>query len=665
MKRFLAIVCSLSFLLGTITGCRNSDDNSDSGLSEDEKTNYTQNYTPIELDTIHGGKCEETEEYIVKNGATDYQIVIPANATTNENKAAVVLQNYFNKSTGITLEIVRDTQISWNSNSKLIAIGNNVLAQQNDLIYDDYITTEGFRIKTVGKSVFLVGEEYGVLFSAYELLAYWFNFDCYAGNCYSYDEGVSNLKLQNFDIREEPDFMCTPQASGFITYSEDTALMDAWRYRRGNNGYTYIGWVRGIHNFFNYVPYEEYGEHTEWYSDCMENGKPAQLCFSRDPEGLMAVVLDKMKQLLIENPKEHIVSFSLQDNYLWCSCSECTKLEQEYGVKTAGLARFYKNLGNALQDWADTEYGVNTDGTPKRDVKVLGLAYNETEQAPAKYDEVTGKYLPIDESVDMGENVDIEYCPHHSADYQIPFDEEGNEPVLSALQSWGAICDELWLFTYNVINHEQYLLFHDTFDWMQRSLQVMRYYGATYLYDLGEWNSTNATAFNVLKEYLMAKLKWNCQADVSALTDRWFKNYFGVAEEPMRNMFETLRNKCVYLHATGVFNSRLHSGSGRGLTEDHLYDEGFVRTLLDYIDQAYLVTRTIQATDSVFYETLCDRICLESISPRYIEIERFGNFMPTTIDKLKSDFKADCERLKVDRRGEGYPIDTLWKRWGI
>ncbi len=612
----------------------------------------------LELDTTHIYEAKKTDSWVVKAGKSDYVIVIPVSASVNEVKAATVVQRYFLEATGISLSIANDSAVTTET---VISVGETLQAQKASMEYEyEEITTAGFQIKTKGKTLYLLGGEEGIVYSAYELCWHWFGLDYYGDYCYSLNKNVSELPLMEYNVHELPDFLVNHPAIGTSIFAEDSNLKDAWRYSRNDERFVYGSIYGSMHNTFKIVPPSEYySTHKEWYSEEMTivdgDNIPAQLCFSRDPDGLLEVVLEKLKESVRQMPDVNIVPFSHEDIKSWCSCDSCDALAAEYdGCITVGYVRFLRKLGDQLNAWAKSELN--------RDVKIQALAYNPTEDVPAKYDEATGEYVPLDETCELGENVYIYYCPH--GDYYVPFDEEVNSAVLETLQSWAALTPRMYIFMYNMTMYPNYFVFSGTFGSMQRNYQLMNKYKAVSLYDLGPYDTHGVTGFNVLKNYLSAKLAWNCQLDFNDLVDRFFENYFGVAAEPMRAMYDTCMNKLMYLHDTEV----LDWDWKRFLNEDTYYSVGFVNTLLTYVEEAFALIKPYEESNYALYKKLYDRINLESLSPRYIQIEMYyKNYTAEDLLTMKYAFKEDCTALDIARLGESAArsIETLWESWGI
>ena len=70
-----------------------------------------------------------TSEYILKNGRTDYAIVLPENSNSYEETAASELSLLFYEATGISLSTIRNDELTHNDTAHYFSIGNTSLLE--------------------------------------------------------------------------------------------------------------------------------------------------------------------------------------------------------------------------------------------------------------------------------------------------------------------------------------------------------------------------------------------------------------------------------------------------------------------------------------------------------------------------------------------------------
>ena len=114
----------------------------------------------------------EEKGYFVKDGESEYKIVIPAEANGSEEYAASEIRQYIMMSTGFTLPVVSDEGLTYDENDKVISVGKTVYQKNADLKVDyEKLKTGGYFIKNFG-DVYVIdsGSREGVLYGAYEFL---------------------------------------------------------------------------------------------------------------------------------------------------------------------------------------------------------------------------------------------------------------------------------------------------------------------------------------------------------------------------------------------------------------------------------------------------------------------------------------------------------------
>ena len=109
--------------------------------------------------------CKNTEENpsgdearvkiaeLCTNGVANYDIIIPQNASEAVVNAATHIQEYTQKATGASLQILQDGE---NSSKPYISIGNTALLQAENFTVDyQSFGKDGFYLKTVEKNYYI------------------------------------------------------------------------------------------------------------------------------------------------------------------------------------------------------------------------------------------------------------------------------------------------------------------------------------------------------------------------------------------------------------------------------------------------------------------------------------------------------------------------------
>lgn len=287
------------------------------------------------------------------------------------------------------------------------------------------------------------------------------------------------------------------------------------------------------------------------------------------------------------------------------------------------------------------------------------FAYHKTEQAPAKLN-ADGEYEPIDDSVVCDEYVNVFYAPIF-ADYNESAYSAENTALYNTMKAWTCITDKYYLWTYST-NFYHYLAFFNSFESMQSVYRLAKECNAYYIYDQGQFNNGASTGFSVLKNYLNAKLQWNVNADMEELTDDWFANYFKGAAEPMRELYDQIRTWYAYL----AENTNMAHSVYAEIEKREYFPSGLLRSWQKLVDEAYAAVEGLKETDEAAYDTVCDRICLESIFVRYMDLQLYANTYPQSERlALMNEFKDDAERLGITNFSEQGSLSELWSSWNI
>ena len=311
------------------------------------------------------------------------------------------------------LEEKTDAEISYSTASTILSIGETSLLQDAGVTYDkNELGPSGYVVQTKGNSVFMVGTTgNGSLYAVYGWLAEQFDYEYYSDGEIYIEKDIVEEKLLNVTIKERPDFDYR-----LTNYGE--AWFDKTIARRSRFDPSGDLWVTfndtQYHTSFDIVPPDEYAtEHPDWYA-----GNGEQLCFTRDPEGLLEVVVDRMIEGFVEFPDRNIATFTQQDHNSWCDCESCTEAYEYYGTNSAVYLKFVNKVAERVSDWVRENY----DG---REVLIAMFAYHRTEDAPVV--ETANGYAPMhgDQELYLHKNVALFYAPIY-ASYYYTFNDKQN-----------------------------------------------------------------------------------------------------------------------------------------------------------------------------------------------------------------------------------------------
>ena len=590
------------------------------------------------------------DSMLFENGQTEYSVVIAENASTNTYTAVSELNNFVGTASDIAFPVVTDSDVSWKTDAKYISVGANAISAAAGVNAPDDLKDHGFVVRTEGNSLFLLGKtSVGDIYAVYDLLAKILGYEFYAGDEIAIAE-TDRLACPDFDYTDEPDIDYRASMIGA------QSGIGATRYKIASADFMMPDGAGAWHNSFDYLPYSEYGsDHGDWYALDKQN-----LCYTarnRDGEEyrtMVATVAQMMKDVIAANPDGKTLTFTHEDVGTWCTCDACTTLKEKYGTDSASMILFMNDVVDIVETWREQIY-------PDRDnIRYVFFAYTATVQAPVK--EENGKIVAIDQSVQPREKIGVMYAPI-SSDFIHGKNEPQNSSYLKQMQEWQALVgDNIYYWFYQTYFYN-YFLFYNNFDSMQDNYRAAVENGAVWMYDQSQYNNASSTGFQLLKAYLSSKLMWDVNADVACLTQNFFDRYFKAASETMYELFTSIRLNYLWMSESLGVSGWIGTRIG---TSEYFK----LNTLLEWqsmIDRAYSDISSVATSSPALYETLHDRITLESLFVRYLLIDLYGTQIYTSQELYaqKQQFKQDCADLNVTRLSEGELITVLWSKWGI
>lgn len=605
---------------------------------------------------------ERDNAYILKDGATEYKILVSAQAKKEELSAASEFMTLFAEATGVTLRMTTDASVD--ENAKYIAFGENALATKNGVNTTAAVKGNGYIIKTAGNSVFVKGgNSVGTLFGAYELLNQMFGYMCYAVDCHYIDTGVRNVKLCDYDIFDNPDI--DQRLANYGVIYNDASLAHKLRFQP-QYAEVYMNPLRAFHNTMGlkdgqsgngegttaYLPpYKHEKDHPKWYAN---DGK--QLCYTAhgdkaEFDAMVDATAEAMKPYIIAEPEKSIISVSQEDNYSWCGCDACTALKEKYnGADSAGNLIFVNAVAEKIEKWLDKEQNG-------RKVTVATFAYYKTEVPPARKN-ADGKWEPIDGAVVARDNVAVLYAPLALMEFNHSLEDEENRAVLDILDGWSACSKHIAVWNYQT-HFQSYFMPYNTYAACQEQYKKYIDMGALWIFDQGQQNNGNSTHFSMFKIYLNSQWGWDINRDYNTLADNFFTHYFGKRDGAMRKLYEEVRTWLVHLDNEGLAGRCSDTADSA-----EYWPHRLVAGWLELVDEAYAEIEPLRQSDPEKYELYARHVKLESMMPRYMAISyHAGTYSSGTLETMRREFAADCGELNITHVREMGAISNLIGRW--
>ena len=571
---------------------------------------------------------EETDAYFIQNGKTEYIIVYPENIGNVENRAVNELIDLYYEATGEVIGSIDDSDISgFNEEMRYLSLGSNKLSVAAGIEADkEIVGSNGYRIHTKGNSVFMLGGgPWGTIYAVYEFLNLQLGYEFYCDDEIVFNEQKTDTcKLIDVDMNVKPSVEWRMSGMGEVLGSM------SYRMRLREQAFSEV-WMSNAeigvwHNFFNYVPVEKYlASHPDWYNS---TSNPTTFCFSRDVNGLKAVVVEQMKKLIEDNPYLEYLTFTQPDFNDWCECSACKAAVRKYGAESSTQILFMNKVAEEIGAWLKNTY-------PERSVYLYMFAYFKTLEAPVRKN-AAGEWEATAPEMVLADNCGVFYCTQGaSGAYDI------NDPInakyATLYDQWRSLTKNLAVWDYGIDSNNYFAPFY-RFNAEYGSIKKVIDSNGKLYFDMAAYGSKTSN-WSRLFAYFESQLMWNIDTDANKLFDKFFENYFKEAAQPMREWFEAYS-----LYAT------IHDNNVSSMPQ----------TTLDFFlqkaNEAYENILIYKYSDEALYQKLYDRITLETISIRYLYIRDYS-YAVQDLSTYCAAMKSDIYRLELEKFSEFITIE--------
>ena len=581
-----------------------------------------------------------TDKELVKNGASEYKIVIPAAASNKEELAASEFNDIFALSTGFELPVINDAGLTYSKNDKYILIGLNSLSESLGIKPErSELGEQGYIVKTIDSSVVITGATkngFGTLYGVYEFMSYQVDFECYAED-ETFVEQYRDCKLVSVDIKDKPDI------ENVIVCGDAYVSNMQFQYRNRFVSLTndlFVGRTTPYHSSFFYLPKETYAkDHPKWYSDAQD-----QICYyahgdEKEYKALVDTLFDILVDVVKENENIQHIGFNIEDTTTFCTCATCTAKKLQYnGANSAGCIILMNNISKRFEEARKTD-----DALKDRILDFCFFAYKETFLAPARYDEATGKYVPVANEVVCRDDVYPFVCTFN-ANRAETLTSSKNASAKATIDAWGALSDHIAFWTYTE-NYNDYLAPRDCITMMQENYKYISSFNPIFYKEESQGVNYNGTGFQCMKYWLQYKTAWNVNVNTDALIDEYFDHYFQDAKEPMMKFYNSYTT-----HLRRLAEEQNYSQfDNLNILKPERFSYGLLNGWLEYINEAYAKIDYLKNENPAQYQKLKKRIAIESVTVNYSIISLYGNNFST--DELRSrveSFKEDVTLARIN-----------------
>ena len=385
-----------------------------------------------------------------------------------------------------------------------------------------------------------------------------------------------------------------------------------------------------VHTFEMLVPAQEFFEsHPEYFS--MINGERtakhlySQLCLS-NPE-VLAIVIERVKGWLRENPLAEIVSVSQNDSFVigsYCTCPACAAVDAEEGSPAGSLIRFV----NAVAEAIEPEF-------PKVAIDTLAYQYSTV---PPKLTRPR-------------HNVMVRMCTGGCSSHAI--DEcDRNGGTRQWIEGWEKICDRLYIWDYTT-DFAQYLNPFPNLPTHQRNAKFFASHNVKGVFEQGNYTGGKSGEFGELRSFILTEVLWD--PDKTPDTEGFMEAYYGAGAPFVQTYLDYIHEKVKDLHFNLVI-------SAANLWNPLIPDEDI--PMLDALwADAYKAALNGGTTANGFgipAELAARHVERSALCHRWFKLDgKRGEFADESASPgLMNAFYADCKRLEVTRLNEG--ADVPW-----
>ncbi|MDD4703749.1 MAG: DUF4838 domain-containing protein [Bacteroidales bacterium] len=442
---------------------------------------------------------------LVKDGKSDYVIVIPHDHSEWIKYSAELLQKDIYKVSNCLIPIVTDKEKP-KKKEICISFSDRYDPDMMMLGYGYEVYTEGEKIFIHGDDIFLPDEHYAVV----DFLEKHIGIRKFTPDCEVYPTKKDII----LDIKD----------LNYYYSSENNYRQVQSRFTRENKDFRY--WLKQhlqedmfaegffVHTFERLVPRAKYFEtHPEYFS--MINGKRMhdQLCLTN--EDVFKIVVERLKEEMKKQPLAMVWSVSQNDNFSYCSCPKCQKINEREEAPSGALIEFVNRVAREFP------YKI-----------ISTLAYQYSRKAPKTIKPEYNVQIMLC-TIEEDRNKTIEESSNDA------FKKNPNAQTFAMdIMDWGKITKNIFLWDYNVDFAYSVSPFPNIHVLKPNLLFFMENNAFQHFQQA---NSDVGHEFAELKTYLISKLLWNINIDQDSIINEFLQGYYGKASSYIRQYIDTLQ----------------------------------------------------------------------------------------------------------------------------
>lgn len=511
----------------------------------------------------------QSQSQLQLSALRDATIVLPADAIPSEEYAADEFQRLWKMVTGHELPISTEP-----TPGPGIWIGPN--AEAKVFVPTDDLGEEGLRIHITPDAVAIAGgRPRGTLYGVYEFFEKHFGVR-FLTHDHTYVPSPRITALSCGQHTFTPVFEA--RFSSFAETRRNKAFSVRMRCNRVARDDKYGGICmsgRSSHSFFRQIPSKKYGlEHPEYYGlvdgerRWNVNGLDAKPILGNQPcltnPDVLRIVTDWVLDYIEKHPNVPNISVSTNDNFHYCRCPDCAKIDEREQSHAATLLMFV----NAVAEEVSRTHP---------DKKIGTLIYQYTRKPP--------------KTLMPHPNVQLQLCSIECSQVRPLTDAnvDINAAFCEDIKEWGRRSKDIRVWTYNT-NFYNYLLPCPNLWNIEPNIRLFAQSNVRGIYMQGAGN-TIGSSMSDLRNYVTSRLLWNPQLSGQELIDEFLTLHYGPADEPIREFIHLVHDNAVKLGCTkncfatgadyGIDDEIAHAGLQAFRKATRLADCDAVRTRVE------------------------------------------------------------------------------------
>lgn len=644
LRRLLILIMCLSTILG-VTACGKGSGSDKPGPDPDEPA--------------------QTGNYIAYDGSSDYSILLPESPQPAETTAASELSAILREVTGAALDVVAENKVKNVSTSGyFISIGETKLYKSQDFRAEN-LNTDGFLIKTVDNTLFIVGEnQRGTLYGVYEFLER--EAGCrFLTPTYDHIPTVTRLGLRALDVKEIPVF--STRSDFYWPMSYDTQYTAKMRYLSQFSGFKELSvpiggslttyWNETGHSFYLFVPHTEfYAQHNDWFSG--PDSVNSQPCFSnglnndgtlKEGESFMRTLIERVKQKLIDEPSLTHIMLGQQDNDNVCTCKNCRdQIAALGGQRSAQLVLVTNTVAREVSNW------LKEQGSDRK-ITFVTFSYWWSMNAPTVKKE-DGTVVAANEYVIPRDDVYIFFAPIGACYNHAINDTSCSKNVVDIygqFENWRAITDRFYVWDY-AVNFNDYLSWYPNLGVLKQNLLYYRDMGVAGVLTEGSITGQNFYQQDLIS-WLLSKLMWDPDQDITELRKEYDRYYFGEAAGPIVTQFTDFMNayfeKVSRTQSDSVLHAAIYTTHTPWLVSSDTLNAKMLGMAQNYMEQAKEAIRSDENLTDKQKEQYLYNLKQVEIQIMYMKYRNYDSVFYTT-DEARYNFMVEffdlAEELNVN-----------------